>query len=215
MADILIVSKDIKAREALKKELSSENDIHEADGIERALAIVLSKDIDIAVLREENGAFITKELRDQSDVPIIAITDGGTNGIVGAFDMGADDALSCPYDARELSKRIMSLMRRFSMTRNTEYSKCGMSINQYSRTVTYDDKTVNLPKKEFKLLMTLLSDIGKVFSRQTLMDIVWGLDCESDMRTVDVHIKRLREKLAQNERFSISTVHGKGYKVTV
>lgn len=215
MSGILIVSKDIKKREALKKELSSGHNIHEADSIERAVSMLVSKDIDLAVIRDEKNFEITNRLRSASDIPIIdVLEEQSPSQTIDAFSAGADDVISCPYETIELVHRIKALIRRFSMTKDTQMQKYGMNINHYSRTVSFGSKTINLAKKEFKLLLTLLSDIGKVFSRETLMDIVWGLDCESDVRTVDVHIKRLREKLAENERFSISTVHGKGYKVT-
>lgn len=131
------------------------------------------------------------------------------------FLAGADDYVVKPVEMEELVLRVEALLRRSQITQNHLLRVGNTSLNQDSLTTARGDTIIVLPQKEFFLLQMLLSYPGKIFTRQTLMDEVWGYDNDSDPRTVDVHIKRLREKYIDNEDFHIETVRGLGYKAVV
>ncbi|MNH83681.1 Heme response regulator HssR [compost metagenome] len=128
------------------------------------------------------------------------------------FLAGTDDYMVKPLDINEMLLRVAALLRRAKIA-NEHRIVIGDSVLDYhTLTVTVKDVCIPLPKKEFYLLFKLLSYPGQIFTRQQLMDEIWGLDAEADERTVDVHVKRLREKLDEWTPFGIVTVRGLGYK---
>ncbi|MCD7832883.1 MAG: response regulator transcription factor [Lachnospiraceae bacterium] len=166
-----------------------------------------------------------KELRTQSEVPVILLSSScDVSDRVCGLDLGADDYLTKPYDARELLARIRAVLRRYhppapAPTQETEagesvrYPDLLVSLTNYS--VIYQGQMIDLPPKELELLYFLASSPNQVFSREQLLDRLWGFDYMGDTRTVDVHIKRLREKFKANKYWAIKTVWGVGYKFEV
>ena len=117
-----------------------------------------------------------------------------------------------PIDIEELSLRVKALLKRAKLTAEQKIKIGKLVINYNQLSVVKEDKSYTLAQKEFYLLYKLLSNPDKIFTRQELMEEIWGLENESDYRTVDVHIKRIREKLADVNEFEIVTVRGIGYK---
>jgi len=166
-----------------------------------------------------------KELRKQSDVPVILLSSAyEVTDRVQGLDLGADDYLAKPYDAREMLSRIRAVLRRYHPPASApaeepetgdcvKYPDLTVSLTNYS--VIYQGKTIDVPPKELELLYFLASSPNQVFSREQLLDRLWGFDYMGDTRTVDVHIKRLREKFKANKYWSIKTVWGVGYKFEV
>ncbi|MDD4076140.1 MAG: response regulator transcription factor [Eubacteriales bacterium] len=161
-----------------------------------------------------DGWSVLGQLRQTSNVPVIMLTGrGDTTDRIQGLDLGADDYIPKPFDAKELIARIKAVLRR-SMAPESEktvqYPGLIVSLDNYS--VILDGKQIEMPPKEIELLFFLASREGKVFTREQLLEHVWGFDFFGDSRTVDVHVKRIREKIGDREAWQIKTVWGVGYK---
>ena len=167
-----------------------------------------------------DGWSILREIRKASKTPVIMLTaKGETDDKVSGLEMGADDYVTKPFDMKELIARIHAVMRRSDDTdsdsggggKKLSFDKLTVNIDSYELIV--DGQRVDTPPKELELLYHLASSPNRVFTRNQLLDEVWGFDYFGDSRTVDVHIKRLREKLeGVSECWSLKTVWGVGYK---
>lgn len=169
-----------------------------------------------------DGWDICREIRKISDIPIIMLTaKGETFDKVLGLELGADDYMVKPFDPKELMARIKAVLRRHKPAKeddSTEIAYPNLSVNLSQYSVTYYGKQIEFPPKELELLYFLASNPNKVFTREQLLGQVWGFDFFGDSRTVDVHIKRIREKLnkeSADERWQIKTVWGVGYKFEV
>ena len=161
-----------------------------------------------------DGFELTKMLRDSNfTIPVLMITAKGSFADKSqGFSSGADDYMVKPIDTNEMVLRVGALLRRARIV-NERKIVVGNTILEYDYlTVKNGETELSLPQKEFYILYKLISEPGHIFTRQQLMDEFWGMDSESDARTVDVHINRLREKFGDNEDFQIVTVRGLGYK---
>lgn len=167
------------------------------------------------MLPKLNGLGVLERIREQSRVPVIMLTAKGEDmdKILG-LDYGADDYITKPFNILELKARIKAVFRRLSGGNNEQVIRVkNMSINLSNRNVTIDDREINLTAKEFDLLQLFATNPGKVYSRESLLEIVWKYDYLGDLRTVDVHIRRLREKIEKNpsQPDFIFTKWGVGY----
>jgi len=166
-----------------------------------------------------SGIDVIKEIRKKNSTPVIMLTaKGDTFDKVLALELGADDYIVKPFDPKELIARIKAVIRRSESAPEEEgsvikYENLEISISEY--TVEYCGKKLELPPKELELLYFLASHPNKVFTREQLLQKVWEFDFYGDSRTVDVHIKRLREKLGEQPSWQIKTVWGVGYKFEV
>ncbi|HHW70865.1 MAG TPA: response regulator transcription factor [Clostridiales bacterium] len=166
-----------------------------------------------------DGWDVCKEVRKISEVPIIMLTaKGETFDKVLGLELGADDYIVKPFDPQELVARVKAVLRRTnpikSLDEKVEYPNLSVNLSNYN--VVYKGEILELPPKELELLYFLAAHPNKVFTREQLLEQVWGFDYYGDSRTVDVHIKRLREKLQDpNEAWQIKTVWGVGYKFEV
>ncbi len=164
-----------------------------------------------------DGLEICRRVRAESDVPIIMLTarSDDIDKIVG-LELGADDYLTKPFNPRELVARVKAILRRTDRkapdSDSAPVSIANLTIDPQRRMVTIGDNSVDLRMKEFDLLLTLAENPGVVFSRERLLDVVWGYDFAGETRTVDVHIAHLRHKL-EGMHPSIETVWGVGYKL--
>ena len=167
-----------------------------------------------------NGYQICREIRHFSDVPIIILTSKtDTFDKVLGLELGADDYIGKPFDSKELVARIRAVLRRYkaqSTFSPASFEKCvsyrDLTINLTNYSVTYQGKPIEMPPKELELLYFLASSPNQVFTREQLLDHIWGYEYIGDTRTVDVHIKRIREKIKDHPMWSIATVWGIGYK---
>ncbi len=169
-----------------------------------------------------DGFEVCREIRKTSNVPIIMLTakDDTFDKVLG-LELGADDYISKPFDTRELVARIKAVMRRCDgktdgMSNEKEIEYENIKINQENYELQINGKTVDVPPKELELLYFLACNPNKVFTREQLLDEIWGYDFFGDSRTVDVHIKRIREKIEPAESgWTLKTVWGVGYKFEV
>lgn len=161
-----------------------------------------------------DGWTILEELREESTIPVIMLTaKGDTLDRIQGLELGADDYIPKPFEAKELLARIKAVLRRsVSPGDEKELRFPGLIISFDNYTVTLDGKQLDMPPKEIELLFFLASHEGKVFTREQLLEQVWGFDFFGDSRTVDVHIKRIREKIGERPEWEIKTVWGVGYK---
>ena len=171
------------------------------------------------MLPVKSGWQVCRAIRDKSAVPIIMLTaKGETEDKVNGLEMGADDYVTKPFEVRELLARIHAVMRRreggTADEKKLTFDKLVINLDSYELVV--DGIKVDTPPKEMELLFHLASSPNRVFTRNQLLDEVWGFDYFGDSRTVDVHIKRLREKLeGVSEKWTLKTVWGVGYKFEV
>lgn len=220
----LIVEDDANIAELLRLYLGKDGFeimISQDGGKARAMFDLFQPDIVLLdiMLPIKDGWQVCREIREKSSVPIIMLTaKGETTDKVNGLDMGADDYITKPFDMKELLARIHAVMRRTDSEAPTEkkLSFDRLTVNLDSYELTVDGKRVEAPPKEMELLYHLASSPNRVFTRNQLLDEVWGFDYFGDSRTVDVHIKRLREKLENvSDKWSLKTVWGVGYKFEV
>ncbi len=174
-----------------------------------------------------DGYEVCSEIRKFSNIPIIMLSAKGEvfDKVLG-LKLGADDYVIKPFDSNELVARVRAVLRRYQVvpTPSTvatpehtgtfvEYDKLVINISNYS--VVYDGQTLDMPPKELELLYFLANKPNQVFTREQLLDKLWGYEYIGDTRTVDVHVKRLREKLPENQHWNLATVWGIGYKFEV
>lgn len=171
------------------------------------------------MLPGKDGITVLKEIRRFSKVPVIMLTaKGETIDKVLGLELGADDYLVKPFEPKELVARLKAVLRRFESKDEEEdeinYDKLSINMNTYELKV--DGKIIDIPPKELELLHYLCAHPNKVFTRDQLLDVVWGYEFFGDSRTVDVHVKRLREKVEGiSDQWTLKTVWGVGYKFEV
>lgn len=173
------------------------------------------------MLPQLDGWQVCREIRKKSDVPIIMLTaKGETFDKILGLELGADDYITKPFDTKEVIARIKAVLRRTNDKENQQdvkevrFDKLIINLTNYELTV--DEERIDTPPKELELLYHLASNPNRVYTRDQLLDEVWGFDYYGDSRTVDVHVKRLREKLEDvSQEWSLKTVWGVGYKFEV
>lgn len=170
-----------------------------------------------------DGYQVCREVRSKSSTPIIMLSAKGEvfDKVLG-LELGADDYMEKPFDSKELVARVKAVLRRYKPatvetpapdTKGVEYPDLSINLTNYS--VVYMGHTIDMPPKELELLYFLASSPNHVFTREQLLDQIWGYEYIGDTRTVDVHIKRLREKIKDHDSWKISTIWGVGYKFEV
>ena len=168
------------------------------------------------MLPEADGYQVCREIRAVSAVPVIMLTArGDTFDKVLGLELGADDYIVKPFEPKELTARVKAVLRRYGSREGNVPRQVvlpNLAINYANYSVVYRGQPLDMPPKEFELFHFLASHPGQVFTREQLLDHVWGYDFMGDTRTVDVHVKRLREKLTGEDGWSIRTVWGVGYK---
>ncbi len=218
----LIIEDDANIAELLRLYLEKDgfDVIRAADGGTGA-RLALSENPDVILLDimlpVMDGWQVCRKIRETSRVPIIMLTaKGETFDKVNGLDIGADDYVVKPFEVKELLARIHAVMRRTEPEEKSGEKKLSfdrLTINLDSYELTVDGKRVETPPKEMELLFHLASSPNRVYTRNQLLDEVWGFDYFGDSRTVDVHIKRLREKLeGVSDQWTLKTVWGVGYK---
>lgn len=220
MFHILVVEDNKNIRKLMAVKLQQAGyEAYQAEDGEKALEIMDSVHIDLIIsdimMPRLDGYELTKTLREADyDIPILMVTakDSFEDKEKG-FLVGTDDYMVKPIDMNEMLLRVSALLRRAKISTDRKIILGDISLNYDNLTVTTPKETIELPKKEFYLLFKLLSYPNKIFTRQQLMDEIWGMDIDIDERTVDSHIKKLRKKFDHLEEFKIITIRGLGYKV--
>ena len=219
---ILIADDDANICDLLKIYLENEGyeTVTAYDGIKALSAFKIYEPdlvlLDIMMPRKD-GWHVCREIREMSSKPIIMVTAKGEvfDKVLG-LELGADDFITKPFDMKEVSARVKAVLRRYSGhdTDDSEvikFDNLEISLQKYELKLA--GKPVDIPPKELELLYFLTSNYNRVFTRDQLLDKVWGFDYLGDSRTVDVHVKRLREKLeGVSDKWTIKTVWGVGYK---
>lgn len=219
MFNILVVEDDIKLNNIYCSALRSNsyNTIQALDG-EEALDIAAEKTVDLVIsdimMPGVDGYELTKELREMyPELPILMISakEGFEDKRYG-FMAGIDDYMVKPVDLNEMILRVNALLRRAKMVTERKLTIGGTVLNYDTYTAEYNGKTVEIPQKEFLVLYKLMSYPSRTFTRRQLMDEFWGYDTDSEERTVDVHINRLRDRLRDCPDIEINTIRGLGYR---
>ena len=222
--NVLVADDDKNIRELVKLYLQNEGyDVVEARNGENCIEEFGKQDFDLVLLDimmpVMDGMQTLKEIRKTSNVPVIMLTARGeTYDKILGLEFGADDYVVKPFDPKELMARVKAVIRR-STTYEPEENKVlefkDLTININNYTVEFNGESLKLPPKEMELLYYLASKPNHVVTREQLLEQVWDFNYFGDSRTVDVHVKRLREKLPGNDQWSINTVWGVGYKFEV
>lgn len=219
MFNILVVEDNLDLRELFVTTINNAGyrAFGATDGLD-ALNLMDNTHIDLIVadimMPKMSGYELTKELRSLGNsIPILMVTaKDDYDSLQKGFSFGADDYMIKPVNVNELLLRIQALLRRARINSEKKIVIGSTIIDYESMTVKYNDDEIVLPLKEFNLLFKLLSFPGKIFTRQQLMDEIWGMDSETDDRTINTHINRLRERFSNNQDFEIVTIRGLGYK---
>ncbi|MBX9994135.1 MULTISPECIES: response regulator transcription factor [Priestia] len=220
MIQILVADDDQHIRELISLYLENQGFkiIKAADG-EEAWTKMEEFRIDLAVvdimMPFKDGWELTKEIKEYFDIPVLMVTARGeSHDKLKGFDIGTDDYIVKPFDPQEMVARVKALLRRYRVEANNVIYMGNIKLDRTKLEMSAGETSEQLPLKEFELLFTLVSSPGKIFTRDQLIQLIWGYDYEGDERTVDVHIKRLRERLnhMKNVGMEIKTIRGLGYR---
>ncbi|KRF38667.1 response regulator transcription factor [Paenibacillus sp. Soil787] len=222
MAPIMIVDDDPYIRELVRVFMLKEGfDVIEASDGADALKQLETVQVDMVIMDimmpNMDGWELCKELREHYDIPLLMLTaKGETSQKVKGFELGTDDYLVKPFEPMELAMRVKALLKRYKIASSQTVQVGDLSMNRKTYEITVGSESVTLPLKEFELLYKLASYPGKTFSRDQLIEQIWGFDYEGNERTVDVHINRLRERFPEERHaFRIVTIRGLGYRMEV
>jgi DNA-binding response OmpR family regulator len=219
---VLVVEDDVRIRRIVAMSLRAESFVVvEAGTGEEGLAALRERDVDVVLLDlmlpGMDGIEVCRQLRRTSDTPVIMVTARtDSHDVIAGLEAGADDYVTKPFVARELSARIRALVRRArGPGLRPRITAGGLEIAPQEGTVTRDGEPLALTRTEFKLLTELAAEAGRVFTREELLERVWGYDYFGDSRLVDVHVRRLRKKVERDPANPtvVTTVRGMGYRI--
>ena len=222
MSRILVVDDDPHIRELVRVFLGREGFevIEASDGVEALLKLDSLK-ADLAVIDvmmpNMDGWELCRELRATFDIPILMLTaKAETVDKLKGFQAGTDDYLIKPFEPLELVARVNALLKRYRIATSQTIQVGELSMDRKTFEVMVNDESLTLPHKEFELLFKLASYPGRTFSREQLIEDIWGYDFRGNDRTLDVHINRLRDRFPQERHsFKITTIRGLGYRLDV
>jgi two-component system OmpR family response regulator len=221
MIKILVADDDPRIRELVRFALRSDDyEIVEAENGKEAIAEIHSEQLELAIvdimMPYTNGLEVCREIKRYIDIPVLLLTAKGSNmDKVTGFQAGTDDYVVKPFDPNELRYRVRALLRRYRLEQGFSI-RVGVLYMNAERQVYVGERLVSLPPKEFELLFRLASHPNRTLTRDQLIEHVWGSEFTGDERTVDVHIKRLRERFSKlTDSFEIITVRGFGYRLEV
>lgn len=222
MTRILVVDDDPHIRELVKVFLVQEGlEVTEATDGKHALRQLETMAADLVILDimmpNMDGWELCRELREHYEIPLLMLTaKGETAQKLKGFQLGTDDYMVKPFEPVELVARVKALLKRYKISISQNVAVGSVQLNRQTFSLLADSQPVTIPLKEFELLFKLASYPGKTFSREQLIEQIWGYDYEGDERTVDVHIKRLRERFPDGQYgFRITTIRGLGYRLEV
>jgi two-component system, OmpR family, response regulator len=222
MSKILVVDDDAHIRELVRVFLRNEGfEVVEADDGMEALSKLDSIKVDLAVIDvmmpKMDGWELCEELKASFDLPVLMLTaKGQTSQKLKGFQLGTDDYLVKPFEPLELVARVKALLKRYRIAASQTIQIGELTMNRKTFEVKVNGESMTLPLKEFELLFKLASYPGRTFSREQLIEDIWGFDFVGTDRTLDVHINRLRERFREEKHsFKITTIRGLGYRLEV
>jgi len=221
---ILLVDDDAHIRELVNLYLTDEGfEIIEMSNGEDAWKYVAEgRPFDMVILDimmpKLDGWELCRKLREHGEFPILMITaKGEQDHKIKGFHLGTDDYLTKPFDPLEMVLRVKALFKRYRIASSQQIELGDLMLDKLGYQIfdRSNQETITLPRKEFELLYQLASHSGQLFTRRQLIDLIWGIDYEGDERTVDTHVKKIRERFADHESFRIVTLRGLGYRLEV
>ncbi|MFC5407437.1 response regulator transcription factor [Cohnella soli] len=217
---IAVADDDRAIRELLRLVLSKEGyAVLEAEDGEQASRLLEREQVHLAIvdvmMPGKDGLALCREIREHYDIPVLMLTaKGALDDKEQGYLAGTDDYMVKPFEPKELLFRIKALLRRYRLAASEIIRLGEVSIDRAGYEIRVDDVPMTIPLREFELLSLLASQPGRIFTREQLIQLIWGADYEGDSRTVDVHIKRLRERFADRQSdFVLTTIRGLGYKL--
>lgn len=216
---ILVADDDAHIRKLIRLYLENSHfTVIEAEDGKQAMDIILDKQVDLAIvdvmMPHINGIELTEDIKSFLNIPFLLVTaKAESQDKVRGFQAGTDDYLVKPFDPVELILRVKALLKRYNVVLEKVIKLGDISIDLERFIVYSAEEIINLKKKECELLFVLASSPGKIFTRAQLIEKIWGYDYEGDERTIDVHIKRLRERLSAFSEITITTIRGLGYRL--
>ncbi|GAV11765.1 response regulator transcription factor [Paenibacillus sp. NAIST15-1] len=224
MTKILLVDDDAHIRELVNLYLTDEGFeiIEMANGEDAWKYVAEGRPFDMVILDimmpKLDGWELCRKLREHGEFPILMITaKGEQDHKIKGFHLGTDDYLTKPFDPLEMVLRVKALFKRYRIASSQQIELGDLTLDKLGYQIfdRSNQETITLPRKEFELLYQLANHSGQLFTRRQLIDQIWGMDYEGDERTVDTHVKKIRERFADHESFRIVTLRGLGYRLEV
>ena len=218
---IMVVDDEMHIRELVRFYLDKAGfDTIEAANAEEALDIVENQYIDLAVvdimMPGMDGLELVEQMRQYREFPVIMLTaKSQSKDKLRGFSLGIDDYVTKPFDPDELMARVKTILKRYSINSSNVVKIGDVIFDGDKYEVRYQDQIIHLPLKQFELAFELAKNPNQIFTREQLIEKIWGMDYDGFDRTVDVHIKRIRENLGHLPGFKVVTVRGLGYKIEV
>lgn len=218
---IMVVDDEMHIRELVRFYLDKAGfDTIEAANAEEALDIVENQYIDLAVvdimMPGMDGFELVEQMRQYREFPVIMLTaKSQSKDKLRGFSLGIDDYVTKPFDPDELMARVKTILKRYSLNSSNVVKIGDVIFDGDKYEVRYQDQIIHLPLKQFELAFELAKNPNQIFTREQLIEKIWGMDYDGFDRTVDVHIKRIRENLGHLPGFKVVTVRGLGYKIEV
>ncbi|MEE0043013.1 response regulator transcription factor [Catenibacterium sp.] len=218
---IMVVDDEMHIRELVRFYLDKAGfDTIEAANAEEALDIVENQYIDLAVvdimMPGMDGFELVEQMRQYREFPVIMLTaKSQSKDKLRGFSLGIDDYVTKPFDPDELMARVKTILKRYSINSSNVVKIGDVIFDGDKYEVRYQDQIIHLPLKQFELAFELAKNSNQIFTREQLIEKIWGMDYDGFDRTVDVHIKRIRENLGHLPGFKVVTVRGLGYKIEV
>jgi len=218
---IMVVDDEMHIRELVRFYLDKAGfDTIEAANAEEALDIVENQYIDLAVvdimMPGMDGFELVEQMRQYCEFPVIMLTaKSQSKDKLRGFSLGIDDYVTKPFDPDELMARVKTILKRYSINSSNVVKIGDVIFDGDKYEVRYQDQIIHLPLKQFELAFELAKNPNQIFTREQLIEKIWGMDYDGFDRTVDVHIKRIRENLGHLPGFKVVTVRGLGYKIEV
>ena len=218
---ILIVDDEEHIRELILFYLDKEGfSVVQAASGEEALHLLENEYIDLAIvdimMPVMDGFQLVEEMKEMKDIPVIMLTAKSQSADkLRGFSLGIDDYVTKPFDPDELLARVKTILKRYSINSQNIVTLHDVVFDGDKYEIRYKDQTIHLPLKQFELAFELAKNPNQIFTREQLIEKIWGMDYDGFDRTVDVHIKRIRENLGHLPGFKVVTVRGLGYKIEV
>lgn len=218
---IMVVDDEMHIRELVRFYLDKAGfDTIEAANAEEALDIVENQYIDLAVvdimMPVMDGFELVEQMRQYREFPVIMLTaKSQSKDKLRGFSLGIDDYVTKPFDPDELMARVKTILKRYSINSSNVVKIGDVIFDGDKYEVRYQEQVIHLPLKQFELAFELAKNPNQIFTREQLIEKIWGMDYDGFDRTVDVHIKRIRENLGHLPGFKVVTVRGLGYKIEV